>query len=122
MKANSREKLKMSVMRTIVAGVVLLSGIKLGNIAINWQQWTSVNSDVGLLMVILMYIGAFFGIIYGVYLISPIYTSIFMNGVIKLLLLSTRLEDMDDEEEKEEMEEEKNFQDKISKFREKYLW
>lgn len=122
MKANSREKLKMSVMRTIVAGVVLLSGIKLGNIAINWQQWTSVNSDVGLLMVILMYIGAFFGIIYGVYLISPIYTSIFMNGVIKLLLLSTRLEDMDDEEEKEEMEEEKNFQEKISKFREKYLW
>lgn len=122
MKANSREKLKMSVMRTIVAGVVLLSGIKLGNIAINWQQWTSANSDVGLLMVILMYIGAFFGIIYGVYLISPIYTSIFMNGVIKLLLLSTRLEDMDDEEEKEEMEEEKNFQEKISKFREKYLW
>ena len=122
MKADSREKLKMSVMRTIVAGVVLLSGIKLGNTAINWQQWTSVNSDVGLLMVILMYIGAFFGIIYGVYLISPIYTSIFMNGVIKLLLLSTRLEDMDDEEEKEEMEEEKNFQDKISKFREKYLW
>ncbi len=119
MKANSREKLKMSVMRTIVAGVVLLSGIKLGNIAINWQQWTSANSDVGLLMVILMYIGAFFGIIYGVYLISPIYTSIFMNEVIKLLLLSTRLEDMDDEEE---MEEEKNFQEKISKFREKYLW
>ena len=122
MKENFKERLKMSVMRTIVAIVVLLLGIKLGTVAMNWQEWTSVNSEVGFTIDVYMYCATIVVITYGVYLISPIYTAIIMHKLINWLLDKTRLNDPEDQEKKEVLDEEKNFRKKIIKLQKKYLW
>ena len=122
MKKNFKERLKASIMRTIVGCLVIYLGIKFGRYGVNWPQWTSPNSDLGEVLVILIYIGAAIMIIYGVYLISPIYTSIIWHNIANWSLSRTMLNDPSEEEIEGQNEKERSFRRKIKKLLRQYLW
>ena len=122
MKKNFKERLKASIFRTIVGCLVIYWGIKFGRYGVNWQQWTSQNSDLGAVLVMLTYIGSAIMIIYGVYLISPIYISIILHNLINWSFSRTMLNYPSEEEIEGHEENERIFRRKIKKLLRQYLW
>ena len=122
MKRNFEERLKASIMRTIVGCLLIYWGIRVGQYGANWPQWTSPNSDLGVVLVILIYIGAAIILIYGIYLISPIYISIILHNLINWSLSHTMINDPSEEEIEGHEENERIFGRKIKKLLRQYLW
>lgn len=114
-----KERLKTTIMRTIGGITIILIGIKFFLCAINWQKWTSPNSELGLVLVVLIYVCTVVIILYGGYLVSPIWTEIIVHNWLKWILSQTMLNEPD---RKEIVQEEKEFRRKIRDLRREYLW
>ena len=114
-----KERLKTTIMRTIGGITIILIGIKFFLCAINWQKWTSPNSELGLVLVVLIYVCTVVIILYGGYLVSPIWTEIVVHNWLKWILSQTMLNEPD---RKEIVQEEKEFRRRIRDLRREYLW
>lgn len=109
-----------SVARTILAIFVIAIGTVCGNIGINWNQWFP-NDDIATIVVLILYFEAFVGIVYGIYLISPIYIGKKAHGIINKIINHVTI-NFDEEFEKERYRDQKEFHKKIKELQKKYLW
>ena len=117
-----KERLKTSVMRTIVAFIIIYVATDLLKFASNWQQWTSRDSDFGVLLVDLMFFCGIIAIIYGIYMISPIYISLIAHAFSNWIIECTKLSDPDEFEIKDKLLCERRFFKKIKKLKKIYIW
>ena len=120
MTTNFTKRFFASVVRTILAIFVIASGTVCGYIGINWSQWFPKEGFATIILCIL-YFETFFGIVYGTYLISPIYIGKKVHRVVNKIINHVTI-NIDEEYEKERYDDEKQFQEKIELLREKYLW
>ncbi len=120
MTTNFTKRFFASVVRTILAIFVIASGTVCGYIGINWSQWFP-NDGIATVIVLLLYFEAFIGILYGIYLISPIYIGKKVHKVVNKIINHVTI-NFDEEYEKERYKEEKEFCKKIKELQEKYLW
>lgn len=119
-KRNFAKRFFASVGRTTIAILVIAIGAVCGYIGINWSQWFP-NDGVAAIIVLVMYFEATIGILYGIYLISPIYIGMKVHrGINKIINYVTI--NMDEEFEKERYKDEKDFRQKIQEQQKKYLW
>ena len=117
-----KERLKTSVMRTIVAFIIIYVATGFLKIASNWQQWTSCDSDFGVLLVDLMFLCGIIAIIYGIYMISPIYISLIAHIFANWFIECTKMNDPDEFEIKDKLLCERRFFEKIKKLKKIYIW
>lgn len=119
-KANrKKKKLKtvLSVVRTILATVILILGIIAFYHAINWYPWAP-NNDVGFFIVCMAYLAGIIFVVAGGYGLSPIYWEAIYATIV--LAKVDVYNDQEDEEEKHEKIE--KAQKRIRKFQKWFLW
>ena len=120
MKRSFSKRFLASIARTIFAIIVIAIGVTCGHIGINWSQWFP-NDGIATVIVLLLYFEAFIGVVYGMYLISPIYIGKKVHKVVNKIINYITL-NFDEEYERERYKDEKEFCKKIKELQEKYLW
>lgn len=106
-----------SILRTIIAIIVINVGIWCGTASVCWRQWAP-NNDFGVIIVIMMYLTAGIIICFGVYLISPIYIGALKYAIIDELLEKTSIQ----VQEHDNSSELKKIRRKIRRLKETYIW
>ena len=117
---NFTKRFLASVARTILAIFVIAIGTVCGHIGINWSQWFP-NDGIATVIVLILYFEAFIGVVYGIYLISPIYIGKKVHGVINKIINHVTI-NINEEFERERYKDEKEFRKKIKELQKKYLW
>ena len=106
-----------SIARTILAIFVIAIGTVCGHIGINWSQWFP-NDEIATVIVLILYFEACIGIVYGIYLISPIFIGKKVHRVINKIINHVTI-NIDEEYEKERYKDEKEFFEKIKELQKK---
>ncbi len=128
MKKSREEKMIASLIRTIIAIIIIAIGVALGDITIHWYTWLpKIGLGFETFLIIMLYIIAALLIGYGVYLISPIYIG---GGIYKMLekgcdYVSIHEYETDSDEEEDDDDygyQRMTFPEKVIKMKEKYLW
>ena len=108
-------RLKASLARTIIAIIIIAVGVWYGRMALNWQSWCP-NNAIGVIAVMALYAGATIFIVYGTYLVSPIYIGTFGFLLIEEILARITIDDEDCYDDEED------FRKKLMQLRRRYLW
>ena len=118
MKKRATEKLIASMIRTIIAILIIAVGVICGKTAIHWQEWLP-NGDYGILLITTMYVASMLVIGYGVYLVSPIYIGYTIYRLLEKGCNKITINAEDHEDDEAEVE---TFAEKVERLKEKYLW
>ena len=121
MKRTKKEKFQASVKRTAVAVLLIIIAVLYLGTAIHWKMWCP-KDNWRVLMVLSMYAGGIVLLIYGVYLLSPIYIGTFVYILLDEICKKIRVSIRDEEELEEEKKEEEEHLKKIRDMKKKYLW
>lgn len=121
MKRNLATRLIASIIRTIMAVIIIAVGVCYIYIAMHWQVWCP-NNDLGTLLVIGMHIGSIMVLLYGIYLLSPIYIGTACCILMEKILENTVINYENYEEDDEEDYEWEDFRKKVIRLQDKYLW
>ena len=121
-KENFKERLKASIIRTIVAVLTIMLGVSLGSMAFYLSKCYFTNTDFEIVATALMYVASMLATIYGVYLISPIYIGLLIHNLSNCFLNEIRLNPLDEQDEEDEIEEEEKFQKKHIELKKEFLW
>ena len=113
MKKDFAEKFIASIIRTVIAIIVIGAGIIVGNIGTHWYEWCP-NNEIFIPLIIGIYIFSIFFILYGIYLISPIYIGL----AVYVFMQKTIVCEIEDEDEDVLAEMKK----KIKSLRRDFLW
>lgn len=116
-----KEKFQSSVKRTAVAVLLIIIAVLYLGTAIHWKMWYP-KDDWGVLMVLSMYAGGIVLLIYGVYLLSPIYIGTFVYILLDEICKKIRVSIRDEEELQEEKKEEEEHIRKLRDMKKMYLW
>ena len=106
MKRTRKEKFQASIKRTAVAVLLIIIAVLYLGTAIHWKMWCP-KDNWRVLMVLSMYAGGIVLLIYGVYLLSPIYIGTFVYILLDEICKKIRVSIRDKEELEEERKEEK---------------
>lgn len=120
-KRTKKEKFQESMKRTIIAILVIAIGVILLQTGLHWRMWYP-KDDWGVLMVLSMYAGGIVLLIYGVYLLSPIYIGTFVYILLDEACRKIRVSIREEEELEEEKKEEEKHLKKLRDMKKKYLW
>lgn len=120
MKKRTMKRMAASIIRTIGALCILLIGIECLLIATNWYDYMSI-SDFSFGITFALYLIAAIMIIYGVYMISPIYISVLVHRAVNDSIDHVMI-NVDSFYEYEKFVEEQQFKNKINTLKRKYLW
>ena len=115
------QKLVASIARTIVAIIMIVSGIIIVNKGFHWYEWLP-NNEVFIPFLLGLYVLSILWIMHGIYLISPIYIGAALYCFTLYALEELRLNEMTEEEEKEQENEIEEEIRKIRNLRRKYIW
>lgn len=121
MKKNKKEKFKASLKRTALGVLLMVIAVLYLGTAIHWKTWTP-NDDWGVIMVISLYAGGIILLLYGFYLLSPMYIGVFVHIMLDEFCRKTRVSRLSQEEIEENEAEEKRFLKEIRDMKKRYLW
>lgn len=133
--SNLKKRILASIVRTIIAIIIIVAGLMLGKNALHWRYWLSEN-NLGICILLVMYVETIFIVSFGVYLISPIYIEKAINKSAERFCRKTNVLDEEEYGSEENIEEsdieecdyeeddqyDKLFEEKIIKLKSKYLW
>ena len=120
MKKRTMKRMAASIIRTIGALCILLIGIECLLIATNWYDYRAI-SDFSFGSIFALYLIAAIMIIYGGYMISPIYISVLVHRAVNDSIDHVMI-NVDSFYEYEKFVEEQQFKNKINTLKRKYLW
>lgn len=116
MKKSFFARLLASVIRTIGAIIVIVTGTWLGYCAWHWQAWCPDNGE-GTFVVALMFAAAIVALLIGIYFLSPIFWIKAYKALDRIIFCDEEYYLEDEEEEWEEDE-----RRRVRRLRKKYLW
>lgn len=121
MKRTKKEKFQASIKRTAVAVLLIVIAVLYLGTAIHWKMWCP-KEDAGVLTVVSLYAGGIALLIYGVYLLSPMYIGTFIYILLDEICKKIRVSVREEEELEEERKEEEEHMKKLRDMKKKYLW